>query len=119
MLSHSGPLGLAHHLLYVELLPFDSISSEDCKLMQLETVLESSPCTWMLPFGHLIIYSSPQVTLVHLVANAIPLGLHVTEQEVPQKLICPGNCLVASLLGFLEHLLGLLNLQLAGLHIII
>ncbi len=28
-----------------------------------------------------------------------------------------GNCLIVLLLGFLEHLLGLLNLHLAGLHI--
>ncbi len=43
--------------------------------------------------------------------------LHRT--EVPQKLIHLGDCLVVSLLGFLEHLLGMLNLQLAGLHVII
>ncbi len=33
MLSHSGPLGLVHHLLNVELLPFGCISTEDCELM--------------------------------------------------------------------------------------
>ncbi len=48
---------------------------------------------------------------------AIPMALHVTGQEVPQNLICLGDCFVLSLLGFLEHLLGLLNLQLAGLHV--
>ncbi len=36
MLLHSGPLGLVHCLLYVELLPFGCISSEDCELMQLK-----------------------------------------------------------------------------------
>jgi hypothetical protein len=84
MLSHSGPLVLAHHLLNVEPLPFGCISSEDRELMQLKTVLESSPCAWMPPNGYLTIYSSPQVMLVHLVANAIPLGLQITGQEVPQ-----------------------------------
>jgi hypothetical protein len=57
--------------------------------------------------------------LVHLTANVIPLGLHVTRQEIPQKLVRLGDCLVVSLLGFLEHLLGLLNLQLVGLHVIL
>jgi hypothetical protein len=57
--------------------------------------------------------------LVHIAANMIPLGLHITRQEVPQKIIHLGNCLVVSLLGFLEHLLGMLNLQLVGLHIIL
>ncbi len=33
MLSHSGPLGLAHRLLNIELLPFGCISTEDCELM--------------------------------------------------------------------------------------
>ncbi len=42
------------------------------------------------------------------------IGTVVTGQQVPQLLICLGNCLVVSLLGFLEHLLGLLNLYLAG-----
>jgi hypothetical protein len=56
---------------------------------------------------------------VHLAANAIQLGLRVTKQEVPQELVHLGNCLVVLLLGFLEHLLCLLNLQVAGLHVII
>jgi hypothetical protein len=43
MLSHSGPLGFAQRLLYVEPLPFGSISSEYRELMQLKAVLESSP----------------------------------------------------------------------------
>ncbi len=47
----------------------------------------------------------------------IPLGLCITGQEVPQLLVRLGDCLVVSLLGFLEHLLGLLNLHLAGLNI--
>ncbi len=119
MLPHSGPLGLAHCLLYVEPLPFGHISSEDCELLQLKTVSESSPRVWMPSFGNITIYSSTQVTLVHLAANAIPLGLRVTRQEVPQKLVRLGNRLVVSLLGFLEHLLGLLNLQLVGLHVIL
>ena len=58
-----------------------------------------------------------RVTLVHLGANAIPLGLRIPGQEVPQKLVRLGNCLVLSLLGFLEYLLGLLSLHLAGLHV--
>jgi hypothetical protein len=33
MLSHSGPLGLVHHLLNVEPLPFGCVSTEDCELM--------------------------------------------------------------------------------------
>jgi hypothetical protein len=57
--------------------------------------------------------------LEHLAANAIQLGLHVIGQEVPQKLVRLGNCLIMSVLGFLEHLLGMLNLQLVGLHVII
>ncbi len=67
--------------------------------MQLKTVLKGSPHSWMPSFGHLYIYSSPRVTLVHLAANAIRLGLHVTGQDVPQKLIRLGNCLVVSLLS--------------------
>jgi hypothetical protein len=46
-------------------------------------------------------------------------GLRVTGQEVPQNFLRLGNCLVVNLLGFLEHLLSLPNLQLAGLHIIL
>jgi hypothetical protein len=33
MLVHSGPLGLVHHLLYVEPLPLSRVSSEDYELM--------------------------------------------------------------------------------------
>jgi hypothetical protein len=51
---------------------------------------------------------------VHLAADATPLGLCIAGQQVPQLLIRLGNCLVVSLLGFLEHLLSLLNLHLAG-----
>jgi hypothetical protein len=71
----------------------------------------------MPTFGHLTIYSSPRVVLVHLAADAIPLGLRVTGQEVPQLLVRLGDCLVVSLLGFLKHLLSLLNLHLVGLNI--
>jgi hypothetical protein len=117
MLSHSGPLGLAHHLLNVEPLPFGCISTEDCELMQLKTVSESSPHLQMPPFGHLTVHSSPQVTLMHLLANAIPLGLQIARWEVSQLLVDFGNCLVISLLEFLEHLLGLLNLYLMGLNV--
>ncbi len=66
---------------------------------------------------HLTIYSSPQVVLMHLVADAIQLGMCVTRQEVPQLLVRLGVCLVVSLLGFLEHLLSLLNLHIAGCNI--
>jgi hypothetical protein len=52
--------------------------------------------------------------LVHLAAYPIPLGLLVTGQEVPQKLIGLGNSLVMSLSGFFEHLLGVNDLHLAG-----
>jgi hypothetical protein len=117
MLSHSGPLGLAHRLLNVELLPFGCISTEDCGLMQLKTVLEGHPCLWTPTFGHLTIYSSPQVALMHLVEDKILLGLCITRQEVPQLLVRLGNCLVVSLLGFLEQLLNLFNLHLVGLNI--
>jgi hypothetical protein len=51
---------------------------------------------------------------MHLMADTIPLGLRVTGQQVPQLLIQLGECLAVSLLGFLEHLLGLLNLHLVG-----
>jgi hypothetical protein len=120
MLPHCGPLGgLAHRLLFVELLTFGSISSEDRELMQLEMVSESSPHAWTFSFGNFTVYSSPKVTLVHLAANAILLGLCVTRQEVSQKLVLFGDCLIVSLLGFMEHLFGLLNLQFAGPHIII
>jgi hypothetical protein len=59
----------------------------------------------------------PKSQAVHLAAKAIPLELQITGQEVPQLLIRVGNCLLVLLLGFLEHLLGLLNLHLAGLHV--
>ncbi len=75
MLSHSRPLGLAHRLLYVELLPFGHVSSEDCELMKLKTVSGSSPKKRTPSCGYLTIHSSPQVMLVHLAANPIPLGL--------------------------------------------
>jgi hypothetical protein len=56
--------------------------------------------------------------LVHLMADAIPLGLCVAGQQVPQFLLVQlGDCLVVSLLGLLEHLLSLLNLHLAGRNI--
>jgi hypothetical protein len=87
--------------------------------MQLKTVLESGPRVWMPPYGHLTIYSSPRVTLVHLAANKILLGLQVTGKEVSPELICLGNCLAVLLLDFLKNLLGLLDLQFVGLHVII
>ncbi len=54
---------------------------------------------------------------MHLTADAIPLGLCITGQEVPQLLLRLGDCLVMSLSKIFEHLLGLLNLHLAGLNI--
>ncbi len=54
---------------------------------------------------------------MHLVADAIPLGLRIAGQQVPQLLIRLGDCLVVSLLGFLEHLISLLNLHLVGRNI--
>ena len=51
---------------------------------------------------------------MHLVADTIPLGLCIARQQVPQLLVRLGDCLVMSLLDFLEHLLGLLNLHLVG-----
>ncbi len=117
MLSHSSPLGLVHHLLNIELLPFGCVSTEDCDLMQLKIVQEGGPRLWTPTFGHLTIHCSPRVTLMHLVADAIPFGLCFAGQQVPQLLVRLGNCLVVSLLGFLEHLLGLLNLHLAGCNI--
>jgi hypothetical protein len=71
----------------------------------------------MPTFGHLTVYCSPQVTFVHLAAEAILLGLCIARQQVPKFLIRLGSCLVVSLLGFLEHLLSLLNLHLAGCNI--
>jgi hypothetical protein len=117
MLSHSGPLGLVHCLLNVEPLAFGSISPEDCNLMYLETVQEGHSPLRMPTFGHLTVHCSPGVTLVHLAADAIPLGLCVAGQQVPQLLVRLGDCLVVSLLGLLEHLLGLINLNLAGRNI--
>ncbi len=117
MLSHSGPLGFANRLLNVETLPFGGVRTEDRELKQLKTVLEGHPRVWTPLFGSFTVYSSPQVMLVHLAANAIPLGLKITGQEVLQLLVCLGNCLIVSLLGFLEHLLGLLNLHLTGLNL--
>ncbi len=117
MLSHRGPLGLANRLLNVEPLPFCCVSTEDCELMQLNTVLEGLPHSWMPSFGHLTVYSSPSVALVHLAANAFPLRLRIAGQEVSQMLVDFGNCLIMSLLEFLEQMLSLLNLNLAGLNI--
>jgi hypothetical protein len=68
----------------------------------------------MPTFGHLTVHCSPQVTLVHLAADVIPLGLCIARQQVPQLFVRLGNCLVVSFLGFLEHLISLLNLHLAG-----
>jgi hypothetical protein len=51
---------------------------------------------------------------VHLTTDAIPLGLCVARQQVPQLLVRLGDSLVVSLLGLLEHLLSLLNLHLTG-----
>ncbi len=51
---------------------------------------------------------------MHLAADAIPLGLRVTRQQVPQLLVRLGDCLVVSSLGLLEHLGSLLNLYLAS-----
>ncbi len=59
MLWHSGPLGLVHRLLNVELLPFGCISNEDCELMQLKTVSEGHPLSQTPTFGHLTVYCSP------------------------------------------------------------
>jgi hypothetical protein len=81
------------------------------------TVHEGRPHSQMPTFGHLTVHCSPRVTLVHLGADAIPLGLCITGQQVPQLLVRLGDSLVMSLLGFLEHLLGLLNLHLVGRNI--
>ncbi len=55
--------------------------------------------------------------LVHLAAEAFPLGLCIAGQQVPQLLVRLGSCLGVSLLGLLEHLNSLLNLHLAGCNI--
>jgi hypothetical protein len=68
----------------------------------------------MPTFGNFTIYCSPQVILVHLAADVIPLGLRVTRQQVPQLLVRLGDCLAVSSLGLLEHLGSLLNLHLAS-----
>jgi hypothetical protein len=49
----------------------------------------------------------------------IPLGLRITGREVPQKLVPHGSSLVVTLLGILENLLGLPNLQFVGLQFIL
>ncbi len=66
----------------------------------------------MPTFGNFTVYCSPRVIPVHLAADAIPLGLRVTGQQVPQLLVRLGDCLVVSSLGFLEHLGSWLNLHL-------
>jgi hypothetical protein len=104
MLSHSGPLGLAHRLLNIKLLLLSCVSTKDSELMQLKTVQEGHTCLRMPTFGHLTVYCSPRVTLVHLAANTIPSGLCVTGQQVPQLLIRLGDCLVVSLLGLMEQI---------------
>jgi hypothetical protein len=71
----------------------------------------------MPTFSHLTVYCSPRVMLVHFVADVIPLGLCVAGQQVPQLLVRLGDCLVVSLLGFLEHLMSLLNLHLVGCNV--
>jgi hypothetical protein len=87
MLSHSGPLGFGHRLLNVEPLPFGSVSTKDHELMQLKTFQEGHPPSRTPTFGHLIVHCIPRVTLVHLTADAIPLGLCVARQQVPQLLV--------------------------------
>jgi hypothetical protein len=72
--------------------------------MQLKTVQEGHPHSRMPTFGHLTVYCSSRVTLVCLAADAIPFGLCITGQQVPQLLVRLGDCFVVSLLGFLEHL---------------
>ncbi len=49
---------------------------------------------------------------MHLVLKRIPLGLQIAGQEVSQRLVDFGDCLVMSLLEILEQLLGLINLHL-------
>jgi hypothetical protein len=86
MLTLSGALRLVHCLLNVVPLPFGRISSENRELMQLETVLESNPRMRMPSCGHLTIYSSPQVMLVHLAKNLILLGLQITDRRFLRSL---------------------------------
>ncbi len=114
MLSHSDPLGLAHRLPNIKLLLLSCVSTEDRELMQLKTVQEEHPRLRTPTFGNFTVYCSPRVVLVHLVADAIPLRLCVTRQQIPQLLIGLGDCLVVSILGLLEHLGSLLNLHLAS-----
>jgi hypothetical protein len=78
------------------------------------TVSEGQPHLQTPSLGHLTNHSSPRVMLMHLVANAVPLGLRIAGQEVLQLLLDFGDCLVMSLLEILEQLLGLLNLHHAG-----
>ncbi len=49
-----------------------------------------------LPLVTLQFTSTHKVMLVHLAANAIPLGQRITGQEVPQKFIYLGDCLVVN-----------------------
>ncbi len=103
MLSHSGPLGLAHCLLNVEPLPFGSISTKDRELMQLKTVQEGHPRSRTLSFGHLTIHCSPQAMLVHLAADAIPVRCQTADSSVAcmtQRLPC---CEPSGLLGASEQ----------------
>ncbi len=111
-----GPLGLAHHhpLLYIVVLPFSHVSSEDYELMQLETVFEGNPQMRMPSHSHLAVYSSPQVMLVHLAADLNPLGLLLTRQEVLQEFVHLGHGLVMLLPGFSKHLSCLLNFHLTS-----
>ncbi len=75
---YGHPLGLAYRLLDVVFLPLGSIGGKDCELMQLKTVQECTIAPWALSLVLLDVYTSPQVTIMHLVHNTVPLGLRIT-----------------------------------------
>jgi hypothetical protein len=56
---------------------------------------------------------------MHLAANPIPLGLWITLQDFPQKLVRPGSSFVVSLPSFFVHLLGLAELHLVVLLVLL
>ncbi len=117
MLLHSGPLRLVHCLLYVEPLPFGCISSEDHELVQFTTVLESSPHAWMPFFGNFTTYSKPMSCTCASCDKCNPIG-SARDRKGSSSEACTSWHLGMLFLGFLEHLLGLLNLQLVSLHVV-
>ncbi len=74
-MSHRGPLGLVYSLLYIELLALGCIDREHRELIKLKAVLERGLCMGALALALCTVQRNPQIMLVLLTANLIPLGL--------------------------------------------